>query len=254
MNSPLELDNRGLAYGDGLFETCRVRRGLVPWLDRHLSRLKKGAEVLRLDWQSIHTGLQQELRDVLEQAPDSDWVKLIVTRTARGRGYAPTTTTAMRFWQTGPMKPATERVSIGGFVSRSGGDPVLAGLKHLSRLPDVLATGGPDEQGERLILDAQGRVVCATSSNVFFVVDGEVLTPRLISQGVRGVMAEWVSEQIDVRRCAIAHGMVSLASECFLTNALRGVISVSEIAKQPFSLDTPVANGLRSRLLKSSWA
>ncbi|MEL7311989.1 MAG: aminotransferase class IV [Pseudomonadota bacterium] len=254
MNLELGVDNRGLAYGDGLFETCRVRRAVVPWLDRHLARLRRGAEVLRLDWRSIESGLHEELADLLAQSPDVDWVKLIVTRVADGRGYAPSTSAACRYWQTGTLAHATDHVSIARCVEVSAENPTLAGLKHLNRLPEVLATGGPEVREERLLVDPQGRLISATSANVFLVIGEEIVTPTNSRRGVEGVMAAWVCEQVPVQSRGIAKGLVSLASECFLTNALRGIVSVDRIGDQRFALDTPVANALRSQLSSSSWA
>ena len=84
-------DDRGLAYGDGLFETMRVHRGTVPWWDAHWARLQRGAERLRLRLPDARLACEQAIALFAEDsADDGDGVlKLIVTRGGGGRGYAP---------------------------------------------------------------------------------------------------------------------------------------------------------------------
>ena len=77
----LDPEDRGLAYGDGLFETMRVHEGRVPWLDAHLARLSRDAARLRIDvppdgW------LRERLADCCEGAPPDAVLKLVLTRGA----------------------------------------------------------------------------------------------------------------------------------------------------------------------------
>ena len=78
--------DRGLAYGDGLFETMRAHRGDVPWWKSHWARLQRGAQRLAIELPheaAVH-GEAQSLLD-----GDDAVLKLIVTRGSGGRGYAP---------------------------------------------------------------------------------------------------------------------------------------------------------------------
>lgn len=247
----LDLDNRGLAYGDGLFETCRVVSGQIPWWDRHERRLRQGCERLAIDFDSIANRLPDQRDRALFENPDADWLKLIVTRQAAGRGYAPATDDANCFWSTGKLTRWPDRVSLDRYITLAGSAPTLAGVKHLNRLPDVLAAR---ESSSAILTDAQGRLVCAGSANLFAVIDGRLMTPAIVSHGVAGIMREWVceNESVDVR--PMSFGLLSLASECFVTNAIRGIVSIERLPNRAMSMATPVADRLRDQLQNSTWA
>src|SRR5690606_12472233 len=81
----LSVRDRGLAYGDGLFETIRISRGQASLLDLHLQRLNRGATVLRLVLDLAV--IRAELEAVAAQL-GYGLLKLVVTRGEAGRGYA----------------------------------------------------------------------------------------------------------------------------------------------------------------------
>lgn len=247
----LDLNNRGLAYGDGLFETCRVVNGRIPWWARHERRLRQGCERLAIDFDSIANRLAEQRDRALLDSPDADWLKLIVTRQAAGRGYAPATDAADCFWSTGKHTLWPERVSLDRYITLTGSAPSLAGVKHLNRLPDVMAAR---ESSSAILTDFEGRLVCAGSANLFAVIDGRLVTPTIVSHGVAGIMREWVCENESVSVRPMSVGLLSLASECFVTNAIRGIVSVERLPNRAMSAATPVADRLREELQNSTWA
>ena len=82
----LDPADRGLAYGDGLFETMRVAGGCIPWWDAHLARLARSAQVLGLPAPDAGW-LQAQCQDLIDAAPEQAVLKLVLTRGAGGRGY-----------------------------------------------------------------------------------------------------------------------------------------------------------------------
>src|SRR5687768_8209461 len=85
----LDPEDRGFAYGDGLFETMRVHDGRAPWLDGHLARLARDAYRLRIDMPPAGW-LRDRIDEIVGDAPAEGAVlKLILTRGVGGRGYAP---------------------------------------------------------------------------------------------------------------------------------------------------------------------
>ena len=83
----LDPADRGLSYGDGVFETVLVHARRAVWWPRHWERLARGAATLgfglpQREW------LEAELGVLLPKAPDRAVLKLILTRGASGRGYA----------------------------------------------------------------------------------------------------------------------------------------------------------------------
>ncbi|MEM6819666.1 MAG: aminotransferase class IV [Pseudomonadota bacterium] len=250
------MRNRAFAYGDGVFETCKVREGVVPWWPRHLVRLRKGCDVLGIAWEAVATALDDGRDATLRDHPEANWLKLVVARASTGRGYKRVTDDAELFWTAGTATPWAERLAITEFVKNPNINAQLAGIKHLNRLPEVLTSDAADQANgiEILTTDSSNRVVCASSSNVFAVIDGCILTPRIDAVGVRGVMRDWVCEVEDVQVRALSRGLLSMASECFLTNAIRGIVSVDRIEDRRLSESTPVADGLRTRLGQTVWA
>ena len=148
------VDDRGLAYGDGMFETLCVHRGCLPLMNYHLERLFTGLHTL--DFPQIS---RQVLIDELEHAArrsGDDIVKLIVTRGSGGRGYAPPENTEpRRIIVTGAASASLAEWRRAGVVLRHcatvlNGPQRLAGLKHLNRLPQVLARAEWRDAGQSL--------------------------------------------------------------------------------------------------------
>src|SRR5690606_25957996 len=138
----LPLLDRGLAYGDGLFETFRVSAGRPLLLSRHLQRLYEGCSRLRLAVQPQQ--LETELLAFCE-ALGEGVAKLIISRGDGERGYAfAAGQPVRRILQASalPSYPAAHGeagVELFACQTRLAEQPLLAGLKHLNRLEQVLA-------------------------------------------------------------------------------------------------------------------
>ena len=241
----LPLNDRGLAYGDGLFETLAVVHGRPQLLRQHLARLRLGLERLQivgLDLAEVEATLCTMAATVTASAA----LKLIVTRGEGLRGYTPPAHPLPHwFVQTLPWiaptahtPPAAVRVSS----VRLAAQPLLAGLKHLNRLEQVLARleFPAPAVDEVLMLNGQEQVVCGGSSNVFCVRDGQLLTPAITDCGVEGVMRASILQAcatgeipIPARITCLTIAELLSADEVFLTSALRGAWSVASIDAQP---------------------
>lgn len=237
--SPLD---RGLAYGDGLFETCRVYAGQVPFWRLHQERLSEGA--LRLGIPLDLERVERERHQLLSQVPGVDGVlKLVVTRGPGGRAYQPPETPLVSYcWQLrSGISPAWQAGQEGVVLyecrHRLGDNPVLAGMKHLNRLEYVLARmeWGSDYP-EGLLLDARDRVVEGTLSNVFVRLEDGWWTPRLDRNGVAGVMRRLIMEQLApslslrVREGDITRADLVRARERFVCNSVFGIWPVTGLA------------------------
>lgn len=229
LGNSIAVTDRGLHYGDGLFETMLLRTGRVRWLDEHWRRLQAGCTRLSIPCPPLDL-VRQEI-DELGTAADGV-IKLIVTRGAGGRGYAPPpAVAATRILALYPLpEPRSFEVSARWCNVRLGRNPQLAGIKHLNRLEQVLAQLEVTAAGvdEGLMLDAAGELVSAVAGNVFVVRAGRLLTPDLRHCGVKGVMRAQVLRiaaelGIAVRETALQPQELSTADEVFLTNAVRGL-------------------------------
>jgi 4-amino-4-deoxychorismate lyase len=232
--------DRGLAYGDGLFETMAAHDGAIRWLDHHMERLLAGC--VRLGIGGVDEAALRS--EIAAHCPPRGRavVKLIVTRGVGTRGYRPpercepTRILSISSWPAYPSGHYTNGIRVHTCELRLGENPHLAGMKHLNRLEQVLAqmeiTRGQADEG--LLLDAHDRVVGGGSSNVFGVWQEELLTPSLERCGVRGVMRRVVLDAaaklgLRVAERDLPRPRFDRADEIFVTNALFGIWPVTEI-------------------------
>lgn len=244
----LDPADRGLAYGDGLFETMAARDGTIRWLDHHLDRLTAGC--LRLAIPAPPRGLIRDEIARLLPASGARVVKLIVTRGPGARGYrppaAPEPTRLLRIapWPDYPAQNYTNGICAKSCTLTLGENPALAGLKHLNRLEQVLAQmelAADTSVQEGLLCDARGRVAGGTFSNVFAVRDGTLSTPAVNRCGVRGVMRCLVLETCAELGLAAHETDMSLracydAEELFVTNAVFGIWPVRRLDRKLFDV------------------
>jgi 4-amino-4-deoxychorismate lyase len=229
----LDAGDRGLAYGDGLFETARVHEGLVVWWPAHLARLSEGAARLRIPMPDV-AWLTSQLAGFVSQAPARAVLKLILTRGAGGRGYAPPEAVAPTLALSLHAAPARADgpITVRWCETRLALQPALAGLKHLNRLEQVLARAEWRDPGidEGLMLDTEGRVGCATSANVFAFVDGRWLTPPVRQRGVAGIARAWVlANEPLAAEAELTRAQLEAAESVFLCNAVRGILPVGQL-------------------------
>lgn len=234
----IAIDDRGLQYGDGLFETMAASDGRIRNFDLHMARLEEGCRRLGLPMPSPGL-IGEECGRVLEGLGNCT-VKLILTRGPGPRTYRPPAEPSVtRIVSSAAPKPrgdALPPLVVRFCQTRLGQNPKLAGIKHLNRLEQVLACAEWDdpEVGEGLMLSMDGRLVCATAANVFLVAGGRLVTPEIRDCGVAGVMRQVVLNAAaalgipasieDVRPDAL-----DSADEVFVTNAVAGIRPVGEL-------------------------
>ena len=238
-------DDRGLLYGDGVFETMAVRDGRVAGWARHMRRLQAGCA--RLGIPAPATGLLAAEAQRLLAGRQRAVLKLIVTRGPGGRGYrAPETPSPSRVlqlhpWPDMPAAAAADGVAVRVCATRLCDNPALAGIKHLNRLEQVMARREWHDPAirEGLLLDAAGRPVEGIASNLFIVRRGALLTPDLQRCGVAGVMrsrlidlARQQSLGMEIRR--LAADELREAEEMFLCNSLIGIWPVVAVDGRPY--------------------
>jgi len=189
--------DRGLNYGDGLFETLRLHHGRACLLDRHLHRLRAGCVRLALPYPGDGV-LRADIEQLVAGQGADAVLRLVLTRGDGGRGYAPSAEAqGRRIVALHPLPPVgPHALRVGLCTTRLGRNTTLAGLKHLNRLEQVLAAAEVAAAGwdEGLMLDEAGLVIEATRHNVFFLRAGRICTPPLAHAGVAGVMRQLVIE------------------------------------------------------------
>jgi len=241
----IDISDRGCMYGDGVFETMLACNATVPFWQRHIQRLKRGCERL-----IIPVPLEQEIWNRIEPhlaTARFRVIKIIVTRGSGRRGYRVTSTVRPNTIVTiseRQIKPATywhDGVSVHRCKTTLAEQPALAGIKHLNRLEQVLASQEWDDAcQEGMMCNAQGNVIEATYHNVFAVKDGTLFTPDLTNAGVEGVMREYVIELAGNRGMPmyikpIPYDEFAGMDEVFLTNSVDGIWPVCKLGEWVFA-------------------
>jgi len=238
-SAAVAADDRGLQYGDGLFETMLASKGRIMHFELHLARLREGCHRL---------GIPEPDRDLVENdcervlaGLDGGIVKLVITRGSGPRGYRPPEqASATRIVSSSARPPPTreppEALRLRICEIRLGLNERLAGIKHLNRLEQVLACAEWNDPSidEGLMFSADGRLICATAANVFLVSGGRLVTPAVRDCGVAGVMRQAVINTcramgVDVVIRDLGLSDIKGCEELFVTSAVRGVRPVGEV-------------------------
>ncbi|EGM69793.1 deoxycytidine triphosphate deaminase [Shewanella sp. HN-41] len=250
--------DRGLAYGDGLFATMRTGVDGILFFEAHQARLTVGAARLGFDWQ-MSPVLRQQLVTLAKQYPHH-CIKLLITRGVGGRGYAPPepvqATEVVSIhpipahyvdWQQKGIRLKTSPVCLGH-------QPLLAGIKHLNRLEQVLIRSQPLPKGfeDWLVLDCMGKVIESSMANIFFIKGNQVVTPSLDLCGVAGVMREQVmlallAQQMNIDSLPFDAEQLVEFDSAFITNSVLGVVDVMAIDALKLTR-TPITARLRQTL------
>ncbi len=242
----LSARDRAVQFGDGCFTTAAVRNGRVLMFDAHLQRLRQSCERLQMpvpDWSLLEKEMQHAARSESQAV-----LKVILTPGAGGRGYsrrgssAPTRILSLSPW---PQHYATlqqQGVRLITSPVRLARNPLLAGIKHLNRLEQVLIRHYLDESDadEALVLDTQGCVIECCAANLFWRSGTCIYTPRLDQAGVDGIMRRFLIAQLTAsgQTCqeieAPAERLLD-ADEVVICNALMPVLPVRQIDNVAFS-------------------
>jgi 4-amino-4-deoxychorismate lyase len=243
------LSDRGLAYGHGLFESILLHDSQLCLIERHLSRLSIGAAKLNIPLEParILRYLDLFIDQLNSDAVDQGVVKLIVTAGEGGRGYqSPDDIKAAVICSYTKLPEdlsnyRTQPLSLRYCQHRLSVNHVLAGIKHLNRLDQVIARSEwrCDNYQEGLMFTESNHLIEAISANVFVKnAEGQWVTPCLQRVGIAGVMRSLMIDEI-FPACSIAVSvapiMMSDLTNCqslLLCNSVRGLASVGQLHHQ----------------------
>ena len=245
----VEPDDRGLAYGDGVFETLLVHAGQPVWWREHWERLVRGAQVLGLPVPD-QMQVRRECEGLLADAPARAVLKIILTRGSGGRGYALPEAPAATVIVSVHPAPAVwdEPLTLRWCKTTCAIQPLLAGIKHLNRLEQVLARAEWQDPkiADGVMCDSEARVICATSANLFALIGGRWQTPAVGRCGIAGIARGWVLANVQASAEAdLSAAEVSHADALFLCNAVRGILPVRRLGMREWPGQDAVAPLLR---------
>ncbi|HXF07167.1 MAG: aminodeoxychorismate lyase [Pseudomonadota bacterium] len=246
--SCVPLDDRGLQYGEGLFETVLVDAGEPLAWNLHMARLAQGCRALGLPDPPL-AALHQDALQLCGALDGPAVLKLTLTVQGAGRGYArPPSVTWRRIVHITPAPdwPAADYqrgIRVRWCRQLWFPEPRLAGIKHLNRLTQVLARAEWDDSdiAEGLLRDPSGAVIGGTMSNLFLVRDGVLFTPVIRNCGIKGTLRARILAcagelGIPVRESVLAVADCHRADELLLCNAVRGIRPIRMLGRQSFDV------------------
>ena len=243
----IKADDRGLLYGDGLFETVAVRDSKPRLLEMHFQRLRDSAAKLSI--QGFDTdAIAKDIDLIVSKSGYHDAVvRLTITRNSSERGYASLSVEANVVICISPLPEyISEKRQTGIEVIFSevllNKDSYLAGIKHLNRLTQVLVANEAASKGvdEALVFSEDGIVIEGSKSNVFFVYGDQIKTPYIKDYGVAGIMRQRVIDVAQDAGYRLEEANLTLdhlldVDAVFVTNCVIGIWPVASLNERVFN-------------------
>lgn len=248
----LPVDDRGVLFGDGVFETVRAYRGTPFRLERHLDRMAGACRALRLELPFEKREVARAVRTlVAENRLGAGDARIRITVTGgpssgpKGleRGGSANLFILARPYE--PYQVETYQRGVSLMVSdiRRNNSSPLSTIKSANYLTSLIARQEATDRGadEAVMLTSDGNLSEATSSNLFMVRNGDLLTPDTSCGILPGITREAVIEMCDglgITCTQVTAGpeALLLADEVFLTNSMVEVLPVREVAGRPVRL------------------
>jgi len=251
-NQDVAIADRGFNFGDGHFTTIKLVDGKAQLLDLHMARLQQACKVLGIEfsqWDALIDAIIEQA-----QALQNGVLKVTITRGEGGRGYGYAYGTsgcssANWYLQHRPVPAQYSEWARSGIELmvcqyQQTVNPVLAGLKTLNRLDQVMIKQELDANGmvDGLVCSTEGYLIETSIANVFWMKAGNVYTPSTKRSGIEGVMKMHISNLLDSLGIELETGDYTIAEvlaadEVFITNSVMEVVPVKRIMNADLSID-----------------
>lgn len=262
--SDQNIYNRAFLFGDGVFETVRVRRAKILFLEDHYFRFMSGMRIVRMQipmWLTMEKFESMLLETAAQnQCLDAARVRMTVFRTGSGK-YTPLTSEIEYTIAAEPLPNPDYGLLSPGIEVELYKDfyvakQLLSAVKTTNKMLHVMAGVFAHENGygNCLLLNDDKNVISAVNANVFLGIDGELLTPPVSEGCLNGVMRKQIialskSLGVTVREVPVSAFDVQRADEVFLTNVVAGIQPVGKFRKKIF--ETSLAEALAAKLQES---
>lgn len=237
----IDIADRGLQYGDGCFTTIAFRNTCLEFFDAHLQRLQQACHRLHIDFNQWTELSQYVVNSVVGNDQDSV-IKILISRGQGGRGYSPVGCQTPSYIITHHPMPAhygnwqDHGLALSVSPVTLAKQPLLAGIKHLNRLEQVLIKKElePTEFDDALVCDTDGTIIETSVGNLFWKNDNTWFTPELSQCGVEGVVRNqlldiFLKNEIDVQVVQQDLNGLDCIEEMFMCNSLMKIVPVTSI-------------------------
>jgi len=240
-------ENRSLRYGDGLFETLKMHKGVIQLRDYHFERLFSGMKMLQFQLPEYFTAayLENKILELYKKNQHNSFtrVRLMVFR-GNGGLYNPENHFPNYIIQTWSIEH-TEELNSNGLIidvypdAKKSCDK-FANLKSNNYLPYIMAAlhAKKIKVNDCILLNNYDRVCDTTIANIFIIKDDIIYTPPLSDGCVAGVMRRWIIEKLHagfkIIEKEISIDELENADEVFLTNSIKGIRWVKQFRNKEY--------------------
>ena len=255
-----KLPLRSLFFGEGVFETFRWRSKPPVFLEKHILRLKQGAEYLSIPFpgKRLIKGNLEKAVSVAEV--DDNYVKICLLSSGPLKFYK----RALRshiLVVVREYEPSREYLRVNVAATRRNSTSSLLWVKSINYLENVIARRVAEDRGydESVFLNERGEVTEGSYTNIFWIRDDALITPALECGLLPGITREALISLAKGLALKVEEGRFDLndmlqCTGAFLTNSLMGMSAIKEIDKQKIPVDEELFRKLRSSLFqKLDW-
>ncbi len=250
-NATIPIDNRGLNYGDAIFETMRISAGTINFWEDHYFRLMASMRILRMEIPMNFTMefLEEEIVKTIASETSNNKafrVKLLVWRKTGGK-YTPKTNDveySISFEElSAPFYLLNEdNYEVELFKDHYVNSGLISTLKTTNRLINILGGIYAQENDYRncLLLNENKQVIEALNGNLFLVLGEKIKTPPLIDGCLNGIMRKQVISilkkmpDFTIEESSISPFELQKADELFITNVIQGIVSITKYRKKEY--------------------
>jgi branched-chain amino acid aminotransferase len=241
--------NRGLRYGDGLFETIKYKNNELILADEHFARLWKGMQLLKFEIPKLFTAekIQAQIFQLLKKnEQDAARIRLSVIR-GDGGLYDAKNHTPLYIIQSWPIEADQSTLNENGLqlciydeAKKMADD--FSHIKHNNYLPYFMGALFAKEKqcNDAIVLNNHNRICDSTIANIFILKDDIIYTPSLSEGCVAGVMRKSITQSLPnegytVKETEITKDFLLEADEVFLSNSIYNIRWVAAIDGKKYS-------------------
>ncbi|TPN89197.1 aminotransferase class IV [Aquimarina algicola] len=254
-SATITVQNRGINYGDALFETVRVNSGKILFWEDHYFRLMASMRMLRMQIPMEFTPefLEQEILTIVEKNElinTSCRVKILVNRKAGGL-YTPDSNEVEYMILASALQTPFYTINEKKYEATLFKDhyvspDILSTLKSNNKLINVLGSIFAKENGfdTCFLVNTNKMIVEALSSNLFLVKGTTIKTPPLSDGCLRGVLRTQILRVLEklpeytVEEASISPFELQKADELFITNVIQGIVPITKFRKKEYQATT----------------
>jgi len=251
INAQQCLNNRAMAYGDGLFETLLVVKGVVPLWEWHYQRLEEGLIQLNII-PPQKKELLKKINDLIDGLNEYV-VKVVVFRDDVKRGYASASHDTHFYITSNPYNQTKPDDKITVSSVQLAIQKKMAGLKHLNRLEQVLAAQALSKTNfnDALMLDSKNNMIETINKNIILIKNNRLYTPKLNNCGVYGVALRWLQAQgYELKWKKIEFKRLSQYDGFLVCNSVVGFHAMTKVADVVFNKYSLMAEEIQTKWQK----